>query len=175
MMMLPPAIIGSGDQTMRSSVFKLCLIATLVALVGSSADAAKKAKPPADGSKDPVFAIPKEITLTAEQQTKLDEIKKEQAPKVVEIKGKQEALLTDDQKSARKAAVAKAKAEGKTGKDRQSLINEAIKLGDEQKKQSDSLTSELAKLQLSIKELIRDLLTDEQKPNYKVPKAKKAK
>ncbi len=51
-----------------------------VALTAGSAEAAKEKKK--DEAGKAVFAIPKEITLTADQQTKVDELKKEQGPKV---------------------------------------------------------------------------------------------
>jgi hypothetical protein len=147
-----------------------------VALATEQAEAAKqKAKKGADGAANPVFAIPKEITLTAEQQTKLDEIKKEQGPKIADLMKKLDSVLTDDQKAARKEAAAKAKADGKKGKEAAAAVDEALKLTDEQKKHRSELQPELAKLQLSIKEQIHGLLTDEQKAHYKLPKAKKAK
>jgi hypothetical protein len=149
-----------------------------VALTASAnvAHAAKEAKgKKANGQANAVFAIPKEITLTAEQQAKVDEIKKEQGPKVAELTTKLDAVLTDEQKAARKEANAKAKADGKKGKEAKAAVDEAMKLTDDQKKQQSEMQPELAKLQLSIKEQINGLLTDEQKTHYKVPKAKKTK
>lgn len=147
-----------------------------IALSAGSADAAKeKGKKNADGANNPVFTLPKEITLTAEQQTKLDEIKKDQGPKIGDLTKKVDDLLTAEQKSARKEAAAKAKADGKKGKEAAAAIDEALKLTDEQKKSRAELQPELAKLQLSIKEQIHGLLTDEQKTHYKLPKAKKVK
>jgi len=144
-----------------------------IALSSGVAHAQKGKK--ADGSNNPAFAIPKEITLTAEQQTKLDEIKKEQGPKLAELTKKLDSVLTDEQKAARKEASAKAKADGKKGKEAAAAIEEALKLTDDQKKQRAEIQPELAKLQLSVKEQIHGLLTDEQKTHYKLPKAKKAK
>jgi len=149
-------------------------LAVAMALTAGSAEAAKEKKKP-DGSANPVFAIPKEITLTAEQQTKLDAIKKEEGPKVAELTEKLDAVLTAEQKTARKEAAAKAKADGKKGKDAATAVEEALKLTDEQKKQRAEVQPEMAKLQASIKEKIHGLLTDEQKAHYKLPKAKKSK
>jgi len=86
-----------------------------------------------------------------------------------------DSLLTDEQKAARKEAAAKAKAEGKKGKEAAAAIDEALKLTDDQKKLRAEVQPELAKLQKSIKEQIHGLLTEEQKAHYKVPKGKKAK
>jgi Spy/CpxP family protein refolding chaperone len=166
---------------MRSLLRAMLSVGLMVAVVlsANAAEAAKegkgKKKNAADGSGNSVFAIPKEITLTAEQQTKLDEIKKEQGPKIAELTQKLDGLLTDEQKAARKEAAAKAKADGKKGKEATAAIDEALKLTDDQKKQRAELQPELATLQRSIKEQIHGILTDEQKAHYKVPKAKKAK
>lgn len=163
---------------MPALVKALCVgLIVAMSLSANAADATKetKGKKKANGQANAVFEIPKEITLTAEQQTKVDEIKKEQGPKVAELTTKLDSLLTADQKAARKEATAKNKAEGKKGKEAKAAIDEALKLTDEQKKQQAELQPELAKLQISIKEQINALLTDEQKTHYKVPKAKKAK
>ena len=150
-----------------------------VALSAGMAEAAKDKekgkKKGAKGAANAVFAIPKEITLTAEQQTKLDEIKNEQGPKIADMTQKLDSVLTDEQKAARKEAAAKAKADGKKGKEAATAVDEALKLTDDQKKQRSELQPELAKLQSSIKEQIHGLLTDEQKTHYKLPKPKKAK
>lgn len=151
------------------------LIAVAVSVSAQETAKEAKAKKKAAGATNPVFAIPKEITLTEEQQSKLEEIKKEQGPKVAELTAKIDSVLTDEQKAARKEAAAKAKADGKTGKDAKAAVDEALKLTDEQKKHRDELQPQFAKLQLSIKEQINDLLTDEQKTHYKLPKPKKAK
>lgn len=144
-----------------------------IALSSGVAHAQKGKK--AGGGNNPAFAIPKEITLTAEQQAKLDEIKKEQGPKLAELTKKLDSVLTDEQKTARKEAMAKAKADGKKGKEATAAVDEAMKLTEEQKKQRAEIQPEIAKLQLSVKEQIHGLLTDEQKTHYKLPKAKKAK
>ena len=102
-------------------------LAVAMALTAGSVEAAKENKKP-DGSANPVFTIPKEITLTAEQQTKLDEIKKEEGPKVAELTEKLDAVLTAEQKTARKEAAAKAKADGKKGKDAATAVEEALYL-----------------------------------------------
>lgn len=141
-------------------------------LTANGQDAGKK---PKKAPENQVFAIPKEITLTDEQKTKLEEIKKEQGPKFAELTKKFDSVLTDEQKAARKEATAKAKADGKTGKDAKAAVDEAMKLTDDQKKQQAEVEPELNKLRLAIKEQIHGLLTDEQKTHYKLPKAKKVK
>ena len=146
-----------------------------LALSAGTAEAAKEKKKKGDGAANPVFTLPKEITLTPEQQTKLDEIKKDQGPKIAELTAKLDELLTAEQKTARKEAVAKARADGKKGKEAATAVDEALKLTDEQKKQRGEVQPELTKLQGAIKEKIHGLLTDDQKTHYKLPKARKAK
>lgn len=158
-------------RTVLSAGLMITIAVSTVTAVGAQ----EKGKKKAAGINNPVFSLPKEITLTAEQQTKLDEIKKEQGPKIAEISKKLDDLLTAEQKSARKEAAAKAKADGKKGKEAAAAIDEALKLTDEQKKARAELQPEMAKLQLAIKEQIHGLLTDEQKTHYKLPKAKKVK
>ncbi|HEY4263035.1 MAG TPA: hypothetical protein VGM98_22935, partial [Schlesneria sp.] len=71
---------------MPSLVRTLCLgLIMAISASANAADAVKEAKgKKANSQANPVFAIPKEITLTADQQSKVDEIKKEQGPKVAE-------------------------------------------------------------------------------------------
>lgn len=164
-------------QTILKTGLILAVAVSTVSIHAASAqETAKKgrAKKKASGAANPVFAIPSEITLSAEQQEKLDAIKKEQGPKIAELTTKVDSILTGEQKSARKEANAKAKSEGKKGKEARAMVEEALKLTDEQKKQRAEFQPELAKLQKSIKEQIYAILTDEQKTHYKLPKAKKA-
>ena len=80
--------------------------------------------------------------------------------------------MTDEQKAARKAAIAKAKADGVKGKSKTAAVEVAVKMTEEQKKQQTTLKPELAKLRLSIKEQIFGFLTEDQKAYYKLPKTK---
>lgn len=164
------------------SAFIFCLgtffavaISTTAAFAAETTAAESKAKKKAnDGTKDRAFSIPKEITLTSEQQEKLDGIKKEQAPKVAALNAKISTVLTDDQKAARKTAAAKAKSDGLSRKDRAAVIADAIKLTDDQKKQQGGLQSEMRTVRLGIMGQIYDVLTPEQREYYKLPKSKKS-
>ena len=134
----------------------------------------RRKKKVADGTKDRALSVPKEITLTSEQQERFDALKKEQAPKVLALTQKSRAILTDEQKAARKSAVAKAKADGKTGKEATAFVEQTIKLTDDQKKQQGDLKAELRTVRLGIKGQVYDLLTTEQREYYKLPKSKKS-
>lgn len=162
---------------MQRFVQAVLAVGLMVSLISpaTAADEAKGKGKKAAAAGQQVFAIPKEITLTDEQKTKLEAIKKEHGPKVSELTKKIDESLTDEQKKARKEAGDKAKADGKKGKDLQAAVDEALKLTDDQKKQRAEVQPELTKLSLTIKEQIHGILTDEQKAHYKLPKAKKAK
>ncbi len=122
------------------------------------------------------FELPSEITLTDEQKTKLEEVKKEFEPKVKEVVKKQSDILTADQKKARAEAAKAAKAAGKKGKDAQADITAALKLTDEQKKKQEEVGKELKDLNGQIREKISGFLTADQKVllNSKKKKADKA-
>lgn len=154
--------------------FAVTISTTAADTVESAATEVKTKKKVADGTKDRAFSIPKEITLTSEQQEKLDSLKKEQAPKVLELTQKSRSILTDEQKAARKDAAAKAKAAGKTGKEATAYVEEAIKVTEDQKKQRSELQAELRTVRLGIMGQVYDFLTTEQREHYKLPKPKKS-
>lgn len=156
------------------SIFAVAISTTAARAEEVSAKAETTKRKVTDGTKYRAFSIPKEITLTSEQQDKLDAIKKEQAPKVAELMKKTSMILSDEQKAGRKEAAAKAKADGKKGKEATAYVEEAIKLTDDQRKQRTELRSELATLRNTIKGQIYDFLTTEQREYYKLPKAKKS-
>lgn len=136
----------------------------------------KKAQGPQAGGQ--IFKLPEEVKLTEEQQEKLNGLKKEYGPKLAEAQKKIDDILTTDQKSARKDALAKAKAENAKGKARQTLINDALKLTDEQQPKWDAAQKEAQELQATVRGKISELLTDEQKalvPSLAPKKGKKKK
>ena len=153
---------------------KSLIVLGLLAGVAGSVQAAEKAK---KAKKDPTaasFKLPPAITLTDEQQTKLEEVKKEYSPKVSELLDKTNGILTAEQKQARADAVKAAKAEGKKGKDLTAAGEEAMKLTDDQKQQMASVDKDLQALNKEIRGKITEFLTDEQKTALKKPKKAKA-
>ena len=163
-------------RSLVRAMFVWGLMLSVVAMAGA-ADEAKgkgKKKEAAAGGQQ-VFQLPKEITLTDDQTAKREALKKEHSPKLAELAKKLDEGITDDQKKARREAMAKAKADGKKGKEAQADIEAALNLTDEQKKKRAETQPEMAKLQASIKEQIHALLTDDQKSHYKLPKTRKNK
>jgi len=154
----------------------LGLAAGLIAMTTLSADAQeKKGKKNAGGANNAAFQLPKEITLTTEQQAKLDALKKEHGPKLAELQKKVDEILSSEQVQARKDAVAKAKTEKLEGKARREALESALKLTPEQKTKWDAANKDLQAKTTEVRGKIAEFLTDEQKakaPNL-VPKAKK--
>lgn len=121
------------------------------------------------------FQLPKEITLTSEQQAKLDELKKEYGPKLAELQKKADDLLSPEQKQARRDAFAKARSEKLKGKQQREAVVAAMKLPPDVQTKYDAAQKELQEKVTEVRGKIAEFLTDEQKakaPNL-VPKAKK--
>jgi hypothetical protein len=151
-----------------------CLVA--LALVASPVfvEAQAKKKEQRTGAKSPIFQVPSTVTLTAEQQAKWDGVTKEFGPKVATVQEKLNAVLTTEQKKARKDAVQAAKDAGKKGKAAKADIDAALKLTDEQRKQMATAEGEMKELTTQIRAKQSEFLTAEQKEALK-PKKKAAK
>ena len=159
-------------------LLSLSLAAFLVSPVMAQDAKAKKAKPNAR-KEQPAVVLPKEITLTDEQKTKVAELEKEYAPKMKELREKLDKVMTEEQKKARldliKQALEKGK-QGRKGKKLQQAIKDAMKLSEEQQKNYDETDKKLVALRQEILEKVKPLLTDEQKEKLpKRPERKKAK
>ena len=131
---------------------------------------AKKTRPNAR-KEQPAVQLPKEITLTDEQKTKVAELEKEYAPKMKELREKLDKVMTEEQQKARHDAMKEAREkgkEGKKGKELHQAINDAMKLSEEQQKKYDETDKQITALRLEILEKVKPLLTDEQKE--KLPK-----
>jgi len=160
---------------MRKLVLKFAVLA-LAVLIASPVWAAKedKKKDKANKAVAKVFELPTIITLSAEQMTKLAEVKKEYEPKLVELNKKQASILTDEQKKARQEAMKATKAAGKKGKEAKADVDAAVKLTDDQKKQQEEVAKESKELTGKIRDSIASFLTEEQKTHLKPMKKKKA-
>ena len=161
------------SQVVRSAV-ALSAVLTLLSAAPSLAQTAKQQARAAKRAADnPIFQLPKEITLSEEQQTKLKALKDEYGPKLAALTTKQSEILTKEQQAAR-AEVTKANREAKkTGKEAQEAVNAALKLTDEQKTKWTAAQKEMQELRKTIEQKKRELLTEEQKA--KLPKGRKGK
>ena len=109
------------------------------------------------------FELPATIKLTEAQQEQVAALKKEFLPEARELQRKQNALLTDDQKQARRKAVEELRDSNKKGRERQQALQAALKLTPEQKQQQSELQLAQKELQSRVDSKLHALLTDEQK------------
>ncbi len=117
-------------------------------------------------ARDP-FALPKQVQLTADQQAKVDALKKQYAPKLAELHARIAAVFTPERHKAAAAARQHATAEGKKGKELQAAVRAALNLTpDEQAKLKDAFTARKA-LVKEIRHQEFALLTDAQKAQLK--------
>lgn len=135
----------------------------------------KKKKGELQGPAAAAFQLPKEIELTAEQQEKVAALKKELGLGLQALIKKQSDILTAEQKTARKEAGAKNKADGVKGKEAKAAVDAAMKLTEAQQKEWDAVQKEVAAYQGKIKEKLHSFLTDDQKAKLKPAKVKKTK
>jgi hypothetical protein len=169
---------GSSFNSRGGSIMSQCLrhavVLTAVFFLVSAAPSfgqraeKQKARAAKRAAQNQVFQLPKDITLSEEQQTKLNALKEQYGPKLAAISAKQNEILTPEQRAAR-AEVAKANREAKkAGKEAQEAINAALKLTEEQKAKWTAAQKEMQDLRKEIDQKKRDLLTEEQKA--KLPK-----
>lgn len=160
------------------SLLSLGLVALLLFPAFAQDEKAKRKKnQPA--KEQPAVQLPKEITLTDEQKTKVAELEKEYAPKMKELREKLDKVMNEEQKKARQAVLKEAREkgkEGKKGKEQAQAIKDAMKLTEEQQKSYDETDKKIVALRQEILEKVKPLLTDEQKEKLpKRPERKKAK
>lgn len=161
-------------MSLRSHLLSLVVL-SLCAGFAMAQDAPKeKKKPNASGENAQVFQLPKEITLTADQEKQMATLKKEFGPKIAELQKKSNDVLTKEQREARKAANDKAKADGLKGKAMQDAVNAAVNATPEQKEKLAAVKKELDPIIAEVKKQVDNLLTDEQKAKLPKPGKKNA-
>ncbi len=109
------------------------------------------------------------LDLTEDQKTKLGKVRDEFEPKLKAIHEKIAGLLTEDQKTAAKAALDSGKDAGKKGRALYRPVEEAVKLTDEQKEKMKPIGEELDSLIKDAMKQVNEVLTPDQKE--KVEKA----
>lgn len=141
-------------------------------VLNAADEAAKPKKGQEQQPGSQIFAVPETIELSAEQKEKLEGLKKEYGEKAIALAKQQNDLLTAEQKAARKDANAKAKAEGKKGKELRETVNAALNLTPEQKEKQAKLQKEINALKL---EVLGKVLTADQLAKLQPGKKAKAK
>jgi len=158
-------------RTVRTVV--VLALALLIAYPLLAGEAEKKGKgekkPPACPAAQRVEGIVKTLTLTDEQNTKLDAIKKEFGPKLMEAMKKVADILTPEQKKARAEATKKAQEAGKKGKDLWQAVDAAVVLTDEQKPKMSEAKKEVDSLGKELHDKVMSVLTEEQRAKLKKP------
>lgn len=130
----------------------------------------KEAKPAAEPAG--MYKLPDTVALSDEQKAKLDEIKKEYTPKFQDLAKKSDAVLTKEQKKARRDAQKAAKEAGKKQKEIQADVEAAMNLSEDQKKQRAEIKEQTDKLKAEIETKVVALLTDDQKAQVEAAKKK---
>ena len=159
-------------------LLSFCLAASMLSpLMAQDAKAKGKKKQPV--KEQPAVQLPKEITLSDEQKTKVAELEKEYGPKMKELREKLDKTLTEEQKKARQEVTKEAREKGKDGKKGKELaqaVKDAMKLTEEKQKEYDETDKKIVALRQEILEKVKPLLTDDQKEKLpQRPAAKKAK
>ena len=153
---------------MRRVSLVLPLIGLLVLVPGLRAadDTKAQAKP-----SDKAFTFPKQIELTDAQKAKLDELKKEYAPKLDEIDARIAPIMTPERQKTAAEARKKAQDDGKKGKEVQEAVAAALNLPAEDQAKLTEAMKDRSKLMKEINAKKMELLTDDQKAQLK-PKDK---
>jgi hypothetical protein len=147
----------------RSVVVLSALAVTIAAPAFGQRNAKPKERAAKRAAENPIFKFPNAITLTSEQEAKLQALKDEYAPKLAAISGKQNEILTPEQRKAR-TEVTKANREAKKSvKEAQEAVAAALKLTDDQKQKWTATQKEMQELRKEIEGKKEALLTAEQK------------
>ncbi len=160
-----------------SRLSHLLLIALLAVLITTPAEAAKKDKN--KGSRDISASIKKKLTaadLPSDVREKASKVIEDDSPKLKEAQTKLDAVLTTEQKQARKTAQKEAKTNGTKRKQAQSSIDAATKFTDGQQTKLTSAETELKSAQAALMKNLQAVLTPEQieKVGLKTKKKNKA-
>jgi Spy/CpxP family protein refolding chaperone len=113
------------------------------------------------------------IDLTAEQQAKVEEIRKEFRPKLAEIQKRRNQIMTKDRRQTEKDARQAAKDAGKKGKEVKAAVDAALRLAPEEAERLAAIQKEQQALNAQIDTRVRALLTEEQKAKLPKKAAKK--
>ena len=152
----------------------LSLLAGLAApALGADAESKAAAKQAKEAKKRSPFRVPKEITLTSEQQTQLEVIQNELSPKANELLAKLDGILTAEQKTARAEAAKAAKAAGKKGPEARAALDAAVQLSEEQKKLLAETQAAVKQNQREFRTKLEGILNADQKEQLKRKKKDK--
>jgi Spy/CpxP family protein refolding chaperone len=147
---------------MRAVRVALILAVALLMVCPVLAQEKKKERKRGPGAFDPIQMMLQGLTLTDEQKAKVEDVKKEFAPKLAEA-AKNADVLTPDQKKARDEATKKARDEGKSRREVAAAAADAVKLTDEQKTKRDEARKAMRAVGEQYRAKVIEILTPEQK------------
>lgn len=162
-------------RTFGKPVLVLLAIALFsVAALDSDAQEKKKGKGK-KGAKgpDPIGKMVAKLDLTADQQAKVDELRKEYRPKLAEIQKRRNEIMTPERRKTEKEARQAAKEAGKKGKKAKADVDAALGLSPAESEKLAAIDKERQALIAKINADVRALLTDEQKAKLPEPGKKK--
>ena len=157
---------------MTKSRFVLSLVLALcIGTIASAQDEAKKKnKKKGDPAAKLVASVTKQmmktfdaVSLPDEQKEKATAIIKEHAPSLGEAKKAVDELLSKEQKTARKEAQKKARADGVKGKEASKALFAALNMNEEDLTAYKEASKKPQAINSKIRKAIAALLTDEQK------------
>ncbi len=160
---------------------KLVLVLLAIAIFSVAAiDSGAQEKKKGQGKKgakgpDPIGKMVANLDLTAEQQAKVDELRKEYRPKLAEIQKRRNEIMTPERRKTEKEAKQAAKDAGKKGKQAKADIDAALGLSPAESEKLAAIAKERQALIAKINADVRALLTDEQKAKLPEPVKKKKK
>jgi len=131
-----------------------------------------------DRDRDVVAKMVENIDLTADQQVKVEEVKREFQPKLADLAKRRRAIMTEDRRAKEKELRKAAKESGKKGKEVRAELEAALGLSPAEREQMATIEREERQLRGEIISRIRAFLNDEQKaklPEQRREKKKKDK
>jgi Spy/CpxP family protein refolding chaperone len=158
------------SRALGKSLMAIAAIAIFCAALVQTSAQEKQKKQQKKGAKGPdvVGKMLAGIDLTAEQQAKIDQIRKEFQPKLAEIQKRRNQIMTKDRRLTEKDARQAAKDAGKKGKEVKAAVDAALRLSPEEAERLAAIQKEQQALNAKINAQVQALLTDEQKA--KLPK-----
>lgn len=145
--------------TTKNIICGFLIMATTTCLSADETKKQKRVRPPAPGI---TRLFVGKLELTDTQKTELKQIDAKFADRFQALVKKQQAVLTDEQKKAQRAAITKAKEEKKNTADIRKDIAAALQLTDKQKTLQKELGKTKEVLNKEVLVALQEVLTEEQ-------------
>jgi hypothetical protein len=162
---------GSMSRLIRFTTCCAMILFLATSLIAADEAKPKKGKKAKAAPVSAAFKLPNGITLTADQQAKLDELKTQYATKLADAEKKISDVYTEEQRTQQTAARRDAMAAGKKGKELKAAVDAAVKLTDEQQKKLADAQKDQKQLTKEVRKQVVAMLSDEQKQQLKGKKS----